>query len=276
MDHVVNDCRSELAASLILTDAAGEGAAQPPNEVTSLSALWTELINGSCKVQAAEFTELTCALVVTRAPLTPSVQRKRAKRLSQRDIEVLEQSLLAGVRKSVAVDFGLCPSSIAEILRRGFAFMGLSCWPSRMPLLLVMAAHAEHMSEASRSAKLLTLQNQQISKQTFSAARPDLALGDVLSPAEHAVTRLLIEGHSYTEIAQLRGTSRRTVANQIASAFRQLGVSGRAELLCSLATRHSALWRAQYSLTARPLALVPTPGNAPKPPRFARVAGERR
>jgi DNA-binding CsgD family transcriptional regulator len=273
MDHVVNDRGSDLAATLALSDAAGGGATQS-DEAASLSALWTELVNGSCKVQTVEFTEHTCSVVVTRTTLSAGGQRKRAKKLSQRDVEVLEQALLAGVRKSVAADFGLSPSSVAEILRRGFSYMGLSCWPSRMPLVLVMAAHANHLSEVGRSAKLLMLKNSQISRQTFSAARADQELADVLSGAEQAVTRLLIEGISYTEIAQLRGTSRRTVANQLASAFRQLGVSGRAELLCLLATRHAQLWRSRYNATARPLPLVLTGSTSNL--GFARVAGERR
>jgi DNA-binding CsgD family transcriptional regulator len=55
-----------------------------------------------------------------------------------------------------------------------------------------------------------------------------------LTEAERSVATLLIEGKSYLEIAKVRRTSQRTVANQIASLFRRLHISGRAELLVLL------------------------------------------
>ncbi|HEY0468663.1 MAG TPA: helix-turn-helix transcriptional regulator [Polyangiaceae bacterium] len=52
-----------------------------------------------------------------------------------------------------------------------------------------------------------------------------------LPNAELEVIRGLVEGRSYAEIAALRGTSQRTIANQIAAAFKRLKVSGRNELI---------------------------------------------
>jgi len=230
MDHVVNDCWPAVAGAGLI----GSASARALDEGASLSALWTELVTGLCKIEHTEFTQNTCTVTVTRG--RPSGAAEGA-RLSARDTEILERALLEGVRKSVAVDFGLCPSSIAEILRRSFVFMGLSCWPSRIPLLLVMAAHAKHAPDVQRAAKVLLAQNQQYPRQSISVARPDAELAEWLSPAEYAVTRLLIEGKSYQEMAKLRATSKRTVANQLASAFHRLGISGRAELLCLLAKR---------------------------------------
>ena len=200
----------------------------------------SELISGLCKIEESVFTEQSCALVVTRShraaggPVRP---------LSKRSAEILERSLIDGARKSVAMDLGLCPSSVAEILKHGFTFMGLSCWPSRIPLLLVMAAHAWRMKELERSATLLVAENQHFSQQTISATRPDNDFEARLTPAEFAVTRLLVEGKSYAEMAVLRRTSSRTVANQLAAAFHRLKVSGRAELLCLLAMRKVTSWR---------------------------------
>jgi len=58
-----------------------------------------------------------------------------------------------------------------------------------------------------------------------------------LTHAELAVARKLVEGLSNAGIAAARGTSERTVANQVASLFRKLGVGSRAEL----ARRHACL-----------------------------------
>lgn len=51
-----------------------------------------------------------------------------------------------------------------------------------------------------------------------------------LSAAEADVLELLLAGGSNREIAQARGTCERTVANQVASLFRKLGVGSRSEL----------------------------------------------
>lgn len=59
-----------------------------------------------------------------------------------------------------------------------------------------------------------------------------------LSPGEREVTELLLSGCSYREIAERRNRSVRTIANQIASAFKKLGVSSRAEL-AALGARRS-------------------------------------
>jgi DNA-binding CsgD family transcriptional regulator len=263
MDQVMNDCWPTLAeagAGLI-----GVESGRPVDEAAALSALWTELVSGLCKIEHTEFTQQTCTVVVTRGH---RLSGSEGGRLSSRDTEILERALLEGVRKSVAVDFQLCPSSIAEILRRCFVFMGLSCWPSRIPLLLVMAAHAKHAPDSQRGAKLLLAQNQQFSRQSISVTRPDSLLSKSLSPAEYAVTRLLIEGKSYQEMAKLRRTSKRTVANQLASAFHRLGISGRAELLCLLAKRKLETEHALAN-TKPALALAPNTVLG-----FARAAGQ--
>lgn len=65
--------------------------------------------------------------------------------------------------------------------------------------------------------------------QPLSSAPPTPLLVD-LTPAEREVTVLLLDGRDNASIAEERGTSLRTTANQIASVFRKLGVSSRAEL----------------------------------------------
>jgi DNA-binding CsgD family transcriptional regulator len=60
-----------------------------------------------------------------------------------------------------------------------------------------------------------------------------------LTPAERDVVEHILSGASNVDIARVRGTSSRTVANQVASIFRKLGVQSRAELarLCARASR---------------------------------------
>ena len=74
--------------------------------------------------------------------------------------------------------------------------------------------------------------------QTFavvSQAAPSTP-GPVLTPAEREVMTLLLAGKSNGEIARQRKTAVRTVANQVASLFRKLGVGSRAALAARVAS----------------------------------------
>ena len=57
-----------------------------------------------------------------------------------------------------------------------------------------------------------------------------------LSPAESAVVRAASAGLTSAEIAAHRGSSVFTVQNQLANAYRKLGVSSRGELVALLAS----------------------------------------
>lgn len=60
------------------------------------------------------------------------------------------------------------------------------------------------------------------------------ALGGLLTAAEAEVAHDAVGGLSNAEIATRRGTSTRTVANQLASIYRKLDVGSRAELAVRL------------------------------------------
>lgn len=197
-----------------------------------LATLWAELIAGTCKIESWSYAERDWSMVVSRRP---KLNSSASAALRARDIEILERALLSGVRKHVAMEVGLSCSSIAVIMQGCFQYMGLSCQPSRIPGLLVAAAHARHSQAPKSRASSSPPPSPRSSLETITVTRPDAELYAWLAPAEHAVIHLLIEGMTYAEIAEVRHTSVRTIANQIASGFRRLDVSGRAELLCLLA-----------------------------------------
>lgn len=60
---------------------------------------------------------------------------------------------------------------------------------------------------------------------------PKVEMPASLTPAERDVVRGVLAEESNAAIAARRGTSARTVANQLASLFRKLGVGSRAELV---------------------------------------------
>jgi DNA-binding NarL/FixJ family response regulator len=69
----------------------------------------------------------------------------------------------------------------------------------------------------------------------FSFPLPPPALPPGLSEAERAVALDLLEGRSNAAIAAARRSSVRTVANQVASLFKKLGVHSRSQLVALLA-----------------------------------------
>jgi DNA-binding NarL/FixJ family response regulator len=64
---------------------------------------------------------------------------------------------------------------------------------------------------------------------SFARGAPSAASRQ-LTPSERSVASWLVEGLSNAEIARLRGSRPRTVAKQVASIYRKLGVGSRAEL----------------------------------------------
>ena len=62
-----------------------------------------------------------------------------------------------------------------------------------------------------------------------------------LPSAEAGVLRLVMAGWSNARIAAARGTSTRTVANQVAGLFRKFGVASRAELAVAVLAPPSGL-----------------------------------
>lgn len=238
------------------------------HERLQLAALWDELIAGTTKVDRWSHTETTWTIVVSRRP----DKDRPAHALRRRDVAILEDALLSGVRKHVAVEAGLSCSSIAVIMQACFQFMGLSCLPSRIPGLVVAAAHSRHHLGAGMPAYATPVRpDLTLSERTLTFNRPDKLLAAWLAPAEHAVIHLLIEGMTYAEIAEVRRTSVRTVANQVASGFRRLDVSGRAELLCLLAR-----WALEAPVppAKRPPSVVPS-GTKRSTPRRSRARSER-
>src|SRR4051812_5509492 len=58
---------------------------------------------------------------------------------------------------------------------------------------------------------------------------------DGMTPAEQAVVLAVLQGATRSEIAAARNASVRTINNQLAQAFRKLGVRSRGEMAASLA-----------------------------------------
>lgn len=192
-----------------------------------LSKLWRDLTQGRASIVDCFYTENRCFVVL--APAARPLRQDR--RLASRKISVLERVLLGEGQKAVALSLGLAPSTVTLIAAECLSAMGLDCPASRVPMVLALAAHAEAYGTGRFEGRATDIIRSGSALRVVSAARPDDTLSALLSPAECEVARLLIESRRHVEIAGLRRTSTRTIANQLAAVFHKLGVSGRAELL---------------------------------------------
>lgn len=210
---------------------ANEEAAEP----FAIANLWLELAQGRARMRECFFNDETCYLAVeaVTAPLPPE------RRLLPRKLRVLERVLLRGGQKPVAAELGLAPSTVAIIAGGCLRAMGIDSGASRAPLPLWMSLHAVHDNTIYGEARLSKITHGGKTYSIIAVPRPERRLRQLVSPAEYSVLRLLVEGLSHAEMAGLRNTSVRTVANQLASAFHKLGVSGRSELLCQLVADNS-------------------------------------
>lgn len=199
----------------------------------SLPLLWRELTRGLCKVVDGFFTHDRCVLLTSPTESARPIEGRRLR---------IVEAVLCGVgQKNIAVELQVAPSTVALNARLALESLGLQSRPSRVHPLLMLSAWAACGQAAQHVGALSYLGPEHGSLRVISIRRPDLVLAARLPPAELAVVRTLIEGESYENIAKLRGTSTRTIANQITAVFRRLKVSGRSELLLRLFTERAHL-----------------------------------
>ena len=202
-----------------------------------LAHVWRELVNGESRVKDSFHSAERCYLLLERRGQSEGT----AHRAEAGKIRILEAILLESAQKSVALELGLPPSTIAGALKQCLEQFGLPGTTSRLSPLLVGAAYAARFDTKCCPGRLSQLPGVDLCYRVVSAARPELALASRLTRAQYEVVRLLFEGKSHAEIAAARQRSTRTIANQLAAAFRKLGVSGRFELIRSLIVEpHSA------------------------------------
>jgi len=215
--HSSHELERELAVRLDATHGA-------PFEIGEL---WRRLCRAEWRVRDAFSQGERLYAVVERASTS---QRARLGRCC--GLAMLEDVLLGQSSKVVAIERQLSPSAVASAMKRVMDGMGLDCHVRGIPQLLMLAARLARRPEGEAAkGRIAELYVAGSGLWVISAGRPNLDLLKSLSRAEREVILHLLDGCDYKRIAERRRTSLRTVANQVATAFRKLGLSGRAELV---------------------------------------------
>lgn len=132
-------------------------------------------------------------------------------RLDARDRRILELTLAGASLKQIAIELGLSSARACRVRRAALFRMGFH------DLYAFVYASMQNAVPG------------------FEPPRPRLAASvGLLSQSESEVAELARLGLSNAAIAARRGVSPRTVANQLSSLFRKLGVQSRLELVLAL------------------------------------------
>jgi DNA-binding NarL/FixJ family response regulator len=223
-----------------------------------LARLWEELCCGQTRLVDAFFTADRCYGVFTQP------DEAQGPPLTGRRLTILHSILCAQGQKCVAIDLDLAPSTIALNARLALEALGVAGRASRVHPLLMAAAMSFCSERVDRQGWISTLHDGSRTERVVSIERPEQSLHQVLPPAELTVVAGLVEGLPYTTMGNQRGTSTRTIANQVTSVFRRLKVSGRNELV-------QWLFEHQTSDDALPLPLPPAPDPPSVPPASGAV-----
>jgi DNA-binding NarL/FixJ family response regulator len=140
--------------------------------------------------------------------------------LDPRERSVLELSLDGHSGKWISLELQLCESHVARTLRTALRKIGVT---DTADLIGVRDAMFEPVEDLAAGVGLA------VARLNRAAVTPHL------SDAERAIVMSIMRGKRAGAIARERGTSPRTICNQLASVYRKLGVSSRREVLALFA-----------------------------------------
>lgn len=207
----------------------------PAPDSLELAELWEDLVRGRLFLADACYAGDRAFATLALAPRTSTSPIDRA------DGDLLARALLGERPKTLAWEIGVVPSRIATRCTNALLALGRERQLPHVSLLLVAAAHAAR-GLSLPPARVEGVPNASGASQwVVSIDNPARSLEPHLSPSEYTVARLAVEGKTYAAIAVERGTSERTVANQLASTFRKLHVSGRCELRARAVRDHASV-----------------------------------
>lgn len=173
---------------------------------------WTALVDGRWSL--VDHFERAGRRYVVAIPNPPDVRAPR--RLTEMERAVLALVLLGRSNKAVAYELGIGVGTVSAHLRAGRRKLG------PLAALARGAAHRELFRARVGTLDLAAFVDAPDGQRTERLA--------LLTPSERAVVRLALDGLSNAEIARARGVAERTIANQLAMAYRKLDVGSRREL----------------------------------------------
>jgi DNA-binding NarL/FixJ family response regulator len=189
-----------------------------------LRVLWDALAGGRVVARDHFNRDRRCYLLIEeRAPEQPVPAA-----LNERNLAALRRILLGEAQKVIALELERSASAIALRTSQCARAMGFELSATRVPTIVAMAALTFEL-DCGLLGRWSALEWRGAKYQVVSAERPVPAADSALSEAEREVVDLLIDRRTNAEIARIRRTSSRTVANQLSTLMRKLRARGRAD-----------------------------------------------
>jgi DNA-binding NarL/FixJ family response regulator len=185
---------------------------------------WEELTGGYLRIEREMVTPEGLHLI-TRVEPAP----KARDVLNQVEAGTLSRVLCGEQPKAIAFDLRLAASTVSERCARALARLDLD--GRAVPLAVVVAAQCSAGRIPAKAARHERFVEHGATYEVLSVPRPDMTRVSGLGNAERDVARRIIEGLSLGAIAEQRGSSIHTVANQRRRAFSVLRTSGRYGLI---------------------------------------------
>lgn len=186
---------------------------------TDLALVWQLLCKGRLFLSESHCSEGRCVAVLEARAGNPRVRPEH--------LCILERVFRGESQKALASELSISGATVAGYCKLALSAISQPRWVSRAPIVLVMAALANGNYPVERARLDSQLDDQ---RYLVSVEVPGETFRERLTASEWQVARLSIEGETHAGVARLRGTSERTVANQLASVFAKLKISGRSEL----------------------------------------------
>jgi DNA-binding CsgD family transcriptional regulator len=184
-----------------------------------LTLVWQGLVEGRLRVVESW---------VATDQLFVSLRRLRGDAIVCKRPDVVRRVFSGDPPKVVAADLAISCSTICGYLKRFLELCSERPRAVGLPAFLAKAACAAGGSTLA-PARFQGMDHE--GNVVLSIDMPIAMLEKALSRAECDIAASILEGRSQAEIRAQRGTSSRTLANQIGSIYRKLRVSGRRELM---------------------------------------------
>jgi DNA-binding NarL/FixJ family response regulator len=209
-----------IANTVFEVSASVAAVTQRWKRITIPAALLEGLVTGAWSV-AAEFDSNGCLYLVVRGN-KPEARGERA--LTPLEREILERVALGQSNKFASYELGISQPCVSAYLSNARLKIGVR---SRTKLVQLMQFGSLASSEPRAEGFCVQADESVV----LRVVREQAATPAGLTSSECFIFRAILDGLSNTEIALRRGRSLRTVANQVASIFRKLAISSRAELV---------------------------------------------
>lgn len=177
---------------------------------------WTPLVEGRWSlVERLESDGRRFVVVHENAPDLPD-----PRALTARERAVVQLVALGDSNKHVAYELGLPLGTVAHALHAGARKLGVRSRAELVRHVRLLLAGTVERVETAPSLLVLSEPRREPSSAPLSA----------LSPAERAVALLAARGDRSEAIARARGTTLKTVSNQLSHIYAKLGAKSRADL----------------------------------------------